>query len=460
MTVRVVVIGDVLLDRDIDGDVDRVCPDAPVPVLEIGAVNERAGGAGLAATLLARQGIDVHLLTALADDEPAKRLSALLTERVPVTSILTAPGTRCKTRIRSAGQSLLRMDVEPTLAGPALQDPCDVDALEAALEEADAVLVSDYAGGVVSHPDVHRVLRRWASQRAVVWDPHPRGAEPVPGVTLATPNRAEARHFCDVPGEPDEQVVRLRDQWQAWAVAVTDGGKGVFTAAGGGPAMFTPAPFDHHGDACGAGDRFAGTVAAELGAGATARAAVESAVADTAAWLAAGGVSASPDAGTRITWSTRYDDAELVIRRVRADGGKVVATGGCFDVLHAGHIASLEAARKLGDALVVLVNSDDSIRRLKGSGRPVNSLEDRCQVLRSLRCVDAVAVFDGDDPCELLDELRPDIWTKGGDYTADMLPETPVVSSWGGRVVLVPYLAGRSTTSILNHSVPIDERTL
>jgi D-beta-D-heptose 7-phosphate kinase/D-beta-D-heptose 1-phosphate adenosyltransferase len=460
MNVRVLVIGDVLLDRDIDGDVERISPDAPVPVLEIGAVNERAGGAGLAAHLLARPGIEVRLLTALADDEPAKRLTALLTERVAVTSILTASGTRCKTRVRSAGQSLLRLDVEPGADESDMQEPCDVQALEEALEEADAVLVSDYAGGVVSHPDVYRVLRRWASQRAFVWDPHPRGAEPVPGVTLATPNLSEARHFCDVPGEPDQLVVRLREQWQAWAVAVTDGSKGVFTAAGGGPSLFTPPPFEHHGDSCGAGDRFAGTVAAELGSGATARDAVERAVDDTAAWLVAGGVAADPDSGTRASWTGRYDDAPSVIRRVRAADGLVVATGGCFDVLHAGHIASLEAARKLGDALVVLVNSDESIRRLKGPGRPVNALDDRCQVLRSLRCVDAVAVFDGDDPCELLDELRPDIWTKGGDYTADMLPETPVVDSWGGRVVLVPYLAGRSTTSILNRALPLDERTL
>jgi rfaE bifunctional protein nucleotidyltransferase chain/domain len=212
--------------------------------------------------------------------------------------------------------------------------------------------------------------------------------------------------------------------------------------------VFTPTPFEHRGDACGAGDRFAGTVAAQLGAGATARDAVETAVQDTADWLVAGGVNAAfplpaPTESPEL-------DAATVIRKVRAAGGRVVATGGCFDILHAGHIASLEAARKLGDALVVLVNSDESVRRLKGADRPVNQLDDRCRVLRSLRCVDAVAVFGGDDPCELLDQLRPDIWAKGGDYTAEMLPEAPIVNSWGGRVVLVPYLPGRSTTAILS----------
>jgi D-beta-D-heptose 7-phosphate kinase / D-beta-D-heptose 1-phosphate adenosyltransferase len=122
-------------------------------------------------------------------------------------------------------------------------------------------------------------------------------------------------------------------------------------------------------------------------------------------------------------------------------------------------VASLEAARRLGDALVVLVNSDDSVRRLKGPDRPVNGAEDRCQVLRSLRCVDAVAVFDGPDPCEALDRLRPDIWAKGGDYTIEMLPEAPVVRRWGGRVVLVPYLPGRSSSRILNHSAASSERS-
>jgi len=446
VSVRVLVVGDVLLDRDIDGDVRRVCPDAPAPIVEIGSVSERAGGAGLAATLLARDGIEVRLVTALAQDEPAKRLEALLTERVPVTAALTAAGTRCKTRIRSAGQSLLRLDTDPPAGPPPVEDRWDEQALLEELEQADAVLVSDYAGGVVGHPGVRDVLRRWASQRAMVWDPHPRGAEPVPGLTLATPNRAEALHFGGA--EPLDRVVsRLRDQWQSWAVTVTDGGNGAFTAAGGGPPLFTPAPVRYHGDCCGAGDRFAGTAAAWLGAGALARDAVAAAVDDTANWLCAGGVAgadlATPDGRSEAS-------ADEVVRRVRAGGGTVVATGGCFDILHAGHIASLEAARSLGDALVVLVNSDDSVHRLKGPGRPVNAEHDRCRVLRSLRCVDAVAVFDENDPCGALDRLRPDVWAKGGDYTAEMLPEAPVVTGWGGRVVLLPYLAGRSSTAVLD----------
>ncbi|GAA1115157.1 D-glycero-beta-D-manno-heptose 1-phosphate adenylyltransferase [Kribbella jejuensis] len=445
MIVRVVVIGDVLLDRDIEGDVHRVAPDAPVPVVEVGTVAERAGGAGLAAIQLAnRPDVEVRLVTALADDEPAKRLSALLTDRLTVTQIATAPGTRCKTRIRSNGQSVLRMDIE---AAAEISDDPDLTLLEAELEDADAVLVSDYAGGLTTHPGIRSVLHRWASQRAMVWDPHPRGGTPVPGLTLVTPNTSEARAFGPDPRAPlDELAGQLRDLWQAWAVAITDGPNGVFTASSG-PVSFTPSPFEHHGDACGAGDRFAATVAARLGAGAVVRTAIQDAVDDTAAWLRAGGVNATaaPDAT-----AVRELDAGELIRRVHATGGTVVATGGCFDVLHAGHIACLQAARRLGDALVVLVNSDASVQRLKGADRPVNPIADRCRVLRSLREVDAVAVFGGNDPCELLDQLRPDVWVKGGDYAGEQLPEAQIVKSWGGRVVVVPYLDGRSTSAILD----------
>jgi D-beta-D-heptose 7-phosphate kinase / D-beta-D-heptose 1-phosphate adenosyltransferase len=135
-----------------------------------------------------------------------------------------------------------------------------------------------------------------------------------------------------------------------------------------------------------------------------------------------------------------------VTRRVRAAGGTVVATGGCFDLLHAGHVSLLQAARELGDCLIVCLNSDDSVRRLKGDGRPLNHAADRAAVLAALGCVDAVAVFGEDTPCELLDQLRPDIWVKGADYDGRELPETALLESWGGVAITVPYLSGRSTT--------------
>jgi rfaE bifunctional protein nucleotidyltransferase chain/domain len=140
--------------------------------------------------------------------------------------------------------------------------------------------------------------------------------------------------------------------------------------------------------------------------------------------------------------------AAEVVRRTRAAGGTVVATGGCFDLLHAGHVATLEAARRLGDCLVVCLNSDDSVRRLKGPSRPLVPERDRVRVLEALGAVDAVTVFAEDTPLAVLDALRPDVWVKGGDYAAPALPETELLAGWGGQVVVVPYLAGRSTTRL------------
>jgi rfaE bifunctional protein nucleotidyltransferase chain/domain len=153
---------------------------------------------------------------------------------------------------------------------------------------------------------------------------------------------------------------------------------------------------------------------------------------------------------SRFTAVEDAPSAQQVINEKHSRGKRVVATGGCFDVLHAGHVSSLEAARRMGDALVVLLNSDESVRRSKGDGRPVNTAEDRARVLLGLGCVDAVEVFDDDDPSTTLERLRPDVWAKGADYGGTVLPEAQVVRRYGGRVVLLPYLAGRSTTRILN----------
>ena len=188
---------------------------------------------------------------------------------------------------------------------------------------------------------------------------------------------------------------------------------------------------------------------------------------DVTAWLDAGGVGTLDEhlddpldeslddprgAAARPPSGTAPQVVDDVVARVRARGGRVVATGGCFDVLHAGHVACLEAARRLGDSLVVLLNSDASVTRLKGPGRPVHTAQDRARVLLGLGCVDAVVVFEEDSPHAALERLRPDVWAKGGDYAAATLPEAPLVRSWGGRVVLLPYLPGRSTTRIIQHA--------
>jgi D-beta-D-heptose 7-phosphate kinase / D-beta-D-heptose 1-phosphate adenosyltransferase len=206
-------------------------------------------------------------------------------------------------------------------------------------------------------------------------------------------------------------------------------------------------------DTCGAGDCFAATATVQLARGCVPSEAVEAAVVAAGAFVAAGAASGLDlDAHP----ARRAASASDVAAAVCARGGTVVATGGCFDLLHAGHVATLRAARSLGDALIVLVNSDASVQRLKGPDRPLQPVSDRVAVLRALECVDAIEVFDDDTPAAALERLRPDVFAKGGDYSAGDLPEAAVLARWGGQVVTLPYLAGRSTTRLVEEAARRD----
>lgn len=439
-----VVVGDALLDTDVAGTVSRVAPDAPAPVLDETSRTDRPGGAGLAALLAAGQGHDVTLVTALAPDEAGDRLRGLLKEAgIAVHALPLAGGTPEKIRFRAAGQVLLRHDRggEPGRVGGSLPD-----AAVEALRDADAILVSDYGRGLTSHAGLRELLA--TATAPVVWDPHPRGAPPVPGTRLVTPNEKEARHLGGDDGAGGALAVArrtgpgLRERWGAAAVAVTIGAGGAVLSQGGSAPLVVPAPAVTGGDTCGAGDQFAAAAAVALAGGALPSEAVQAAVSAAAAFVGRGG------AGSVFAdISDMSGNVDALLARVRAAGGTVVATGGCFDILHAGHVSTLQAARGLGDCLIVCLNSDDSVRGLKGPGRPVNSQEDRARLLAALDCVDAVVIFAEPNPERLLDELRPDVWVKGGDYAE--LPEAALIRSWGGEAVVVPYLDGRSTTSTL-----------
>jgi D-beta-D-heptose 7-phosphate kinase/D-beta-D-heptose 1-phosphate adenosyltransferase len=450
-----VVVGDALLDVDLVGRVERLCPDAPVPVLDDAREHTRPGGAGLTAQLLADDGHDVVLVTALCADPSAKRLLAVLHPRVRVIGVPSTGATTVKQRVRAGGQSLLRID---SGGGGELGDvPPHVAQV---LRGARAVVVADYGRGMTAHPDVRALLTEAARTVPVVWDPHPRGEAPVPGVRLVTPNLGEARTLS---GEADDSGARplaaagaaataLVHRWSAGAVSVTLGAQGALVSHGSGAPVVVPAPDVRCVDPCGAGDRFAATAAVALADGALTTEAVQAAVRSASAYVAAGGASAvlsGPVAEEAPGSGDAVDDAVALAARVRAAGGTVVATGGCFDLLHAGHVDSLRAARGLGDCLVVCLNSDDSVTRLKGPGRPVVPQADRARVLLALEHVDAVLVFDEDTPAEALRRLRPHVWAKGGDYSGADLPEAEVLAGWGGSAVVLPYLQGRSTTGLV-----------
>jgi rfaE bifunctional protein nucleotidyltransferase chain/domain len=308
----------------------------------------------------------------------------------------------------------------------------------------------------------------------------------VAGCRLVTPNEREI-----VPdGFSGGRLARIaaaaaqaRGRWSAAAVVVTLGSDGALLSQNDAVPLLLPAPRCGGTDPCGAGDRFATAAAIELARGALTSEAVQRAVTRATAFVEAGGaasIGVDPSAVSRAT-GARTDgpfghldrtaiqqatnagidgplagDPGGIVTRVRARGGAVVATGGCFDILHAGHIATLRAARELGDCLVVCVNSDESVRALKGPDRPLTPVHDRITMLRSLSCVDSVEVFDQPTPIQLLERLRPDVWVKGGDYYFDdtgdgpAMPEAEVLRTWGGQAVVVPYLSGYSTTGIIH----------
>lgn len=452
---RVVVVGDTLLDRDIEGTVERVCPDAPVPVVDARSVRARPGGAGLAAALLAADGRAVTLLTALADDDGGRELAELLRRLgIEVRDIGLSGPTPEKVRIRAAGQSLLRLD-----HGSELGDIGELsDQARHCLVGAGAVLVADYGRGMAAHPEVRAALAALPARTPLVWDPHPRGPEPIAGVRLATPNAAEAARLVpDIGGHPitaaSARGAALVRRWDAAAVAVTLGERGALLVGRDGPPLLVPAPRVEGGDPCGAGDRFAGGAAAALADGSLVSEAVEAGVLAASSFVAAGGAAAALPASDRpAPADPRPSSAEQLIAEVRAGGGTVVATGGCFDLLHAGHVGMLQAARRLGDCLVVCLNGDDSVRRLKGADRPLQHQDDRAAVLLALDCVDAVAIFDEDTPVEVLERLRPEVFCKGADYAVTDLPEARTLARWGGQAVVLPYLQGRSTTRLVKEA--------
>lgn len=457
---RVVVLGDSLLDVDLEGRVDRLSPEAPVPVFDTDSVRVRPGGAALAAVLAARDVGEVVLVTAVAADAEGRRLVELVSEHCDVVPIDLLGATVTKTRIRTDVQHLLRIDSgDGTTAGTPV-----TSAVERALAGADAIVVADYGRGTTRHRGLRALVASRARMAPVVWDPHPRGAAPGAECALATPNLREAYGALGGGADalvPAEAGRRLLGQWGTRAVAITQGPAGATVVERGRPVHVVPVPETPvtlrtgRPDTCGAGDRFAAAAAAALGGGASVTEAVTVAVDHASRFVSAGGAGsmASVDRGaasSRVRRPSRScSDAFALADRVHRDGGRLVATGGCFDLVHPGHLRLLREAAALGDALVVCLNSDSSVRRLKGAGRPVLGQDARAAMLRELDTVDAVAVFDDDTPTRLLERLRPDVWVKGGDYRPADLPEAETVRRNGGEVRTVPPLGDYSTTKVV-----------
>jgi rfaE bifunctional protein nucleotidyltransferase chain/domain len=468
---NLVVVGDAFLDHDHLGRVERIASDEPALVVSGGTTHMRPGGAALAAVLSARQGYPVTLVTALCQDTGGDRLRTLLDEaRVEVVDLGLEGSTAVKTRIRAAGRTLMMLD-EQNFCQPVGGETA-LAAARCALMAADGVLVSDYGRGVAGCTGLRAALAEAARRSPLVWDPHPRGAVPVPHTAIVTPNSREARVIgslatSDTLSDDVDAARAVSRLWGPVQVALTRHEHGAILLADADlPPLVVPtkAAAGRKADPCGAGDFFAGCLATMLACGQLPSEAVTSAVSAASAYVAAGGprsLDYPSDNGSSMTGfssagpaATGHGAIELA-NAVRTRGGTVVAAGGCFDLLHIGHIRLLEHARQMGDCLIVCLNGDDSVSRQKGPSRPIVPAEQRVPMLEALASVDAVLVFDEDTPEAAIRALRPTIWVKGGDYLGLEILENELVSSLGGRTVVVPFVAGRSTSSLIESALTL-----
>jgi D-beta-D-heptose 7-phosphate kinase/D-beta-D-heptose 1-phosphate adenosyltransferase len=459
---RVLVAGDLMLDRYWSGQTRRISPEAPVPVVRVGAMEDRPGGAANVALNLAALGCRTTITGVTGDDEAADILTIRLADAGVEARLHRRRGlpTITKLRVLSHHQQLIRLDFEQSLA-PQGEDPLP-GLVNALLGQADLLVLSDYAKGTLADPrPLIEAARRQG--KPVLVDPKGRDYDRYRGATLLTPNRAELE---DVVGamEDDAALIEkgqgLRAALGLQALLVTLGERGMLLLRGGVPgdeaALHLPTRAREVYDVTGAGDTVIATLAAALAAG------VELAEACTLANCAAGlavgklgtaTVSAGELERARLgsEWHIILDRDSLIsaVAEARAQGERVVMTNGCFDILHQGHVAYLQQARRLGDRLVVAVNDDDSVRRLKGPDRPINGVESRMAVLAGLASVDWVCPFGEDTPEDLICRVRPDILVKGGDYRPDQIAGAECVRRAGGEVRVLPFLPGHSTSRII-----------
>jgi D-beta-D-heptose 7-phosphate kinase/D-beta-D-heptose 1-phosphate adenosyltransferase len=461
---RAWVVGDLMLDEYLRGRVERISPEAPVPVVTVTGRERRPGGAANVAHQLARLGARVRLAGVVGEDEAGRELLAQCgAAGVDAATVATLPG-RCTTqklRVLGHGQQVVRLDWEEPAPPPGLARTL-LQGLDA-LPPPDVLIVSDYAKGVVS-PEL--VLPLVARMRAlgvrVLVDPKSADFTRYRGASVVTPNlrelEAAAGRTLDpkAPAAIAEAARQLVRAAELEAMVVTLGEHGMLVVPREGAEIPIAGMRRQVFDVTGAGDTAIAVLALGLAAGAALPDAAT--IANAAAGCTVsevGAVAVERDEILAALWpggSPAVLDRAALAQRVkswRAAGQRVVFTNGCFDLLHAGHLALLHRAAALGDALVVAINSDASVRRLKGPERPLVPEAERAAMLAALDCVDAVTIFDEDTPEEAIRSVRPDVLVKGQDYALAEVVGRELVESYGGRVELLPLVPDRSTSSLV-----------
>lgn len=461
-SIRVLIVGDVMLDRYWSGDTSRISPEAPVPIVHIKNLDERPGGAGNVALNIAALGAQVDLLSVCGDDEAGDILEKKLIHAGVNCYLYKIPQspTATKLRILSLHQQLIRLDFEEV---PYKFEHTNLKRLfEQRITHCDVVVLSDYGKGCLAEVQDFIQLARKAGKPIFI-DPKSNDFDVYQGATVLTPNR---REFEAVVGKCDNEQALLQKGTQLLkthnfqALLVTRGEQGMTLIRQDQPEVYFPAYAKQVYDVTGAGDTAIACLALTYAAQADL---VQSAqLANIAASIVVGKLGAATVNPAELRRAIQIqqlsfhggilteDELQIAVADAKAHNEQIVMTGGCFDILHAGHVAYLEQAKRLGNRLIVAVNDDDSVSKLKGSGRPINKLANRMAVLAGLNVVDWVVPFSETTPERLIKLLLPDVWVKASDYQVDDLSEAKAIQEYGGQIRILDFVDGCSTSSIIS----------
>jgi D-beta-D-heptose 7-phosphate kinase / D-beta-D-heptose 1-phosphate adenosyltransferase len=464
---RVLVVGDIILDRYVTGTVQRLSPEAPIPVLRPAGDHCTLGGAANVALNIATLGGEAILVGVIGEDAAGAEVETLVSTTLGITSgLVRIPGrpTTAKTRFMTGSHQLLRLDEETTAPLEAEAAAAVLAAVQRHLPNADVVVLSDYAKGVLCDGVLDAILALQPTGKTIIADPKRPDFTAYRGADILTPNEHEVRIATRIEADHDAEADRAGrvalDQTQGQAVLVTRSAKGLTLVRHEMEAMHLPTRAREVADVSGAGDTLVAALAVALGAGAS--------LPDAAVLAnATAGISVGKQGTATVTSQELLDvlhlddlvatdrkivsleDAQKQVADWHRRGLKVGFANGCFDLIHPGHVRLLSEARAGCDRLIVALNTDDSVKRLKGPTRPLQNEMARATVMASMAPVDLVTLFDEDTPLEMIQALRPDVLVKGSDYTVDQVVGGDLVQGWGGRVLLVTLRDGHSTTGTI-----------
>jgi len=467
---KILVVGDIMLDVYFMGDVARVSPEAPVPIVMVKKKSTTLGGAGNVALNLVKLGCRTFLFGVRGEDRAGQRLLQLVNNNGIHDCLKADRGyiTTSKTRVIAQGQQLIRLDEEEAWKDSHVDGKELMEQFEEKLNEANAVILSDYGKGVFQHIEPVQLIKKCKQRQIPVFvDSKAGNWERFRGATCITPNIREVEDVVGFTVDDDEQILKkiaqsLRKRFDFSWFVITRGAEGMLLAGPEKNCLFVKATAHEVYDVSGAGDTVIATLSAGISSGLIFPSAVE--LANIAAGIVVEKLGSQPVSKAEL--ETAYlmntygandacigktaflDVARLQVKAWQAFGDKVVFTNGCFDLIHAGHVHALQEAKNAGTRLVVGINSDVSVKRLKGNRRPIIPERDRIKVLSSLGCVDLIVPFEEDTPLDVIDKLKPQVLVKGGDYALEDVVGRELVESYGGKVLLVPFLEGYSTVAI------------